>query len=191
MKDYSRKKNSLLIKLKKYTTSEGIINLVILLLIYWYLLSFFNITLLLSTTTTTGGDMSSHYYTAQYLHDYLLPHGKIIGWTPNWYAGFPMQQFYMPLPFILISLLGYLIPLQVSFKLITVAGIFLLPLTTFLSMRLFEFKVPTPIISAAFTLIFLFNESYSMWGGNIPSNLAGEFCFTLGLAIMPLYTGLL
>ena len=64
---------------------------------------------LLTDTYTAGGDTGSHYYTLKYLSDYLIPNGKIGGWTPGNYAGFPILQFYFPLPFLIMYALGMLI----------------------------------------------------------------------------------
>ena len=41
-----------------------------------------------------------------YLRDHLLPHGRLIGWTPDWYAGFPAFQYYMILPSLAVVLLN-------------------------------------------------------------------------------------
>src|SRR5439155_314543 len=48
-----------------------------------------------------------------------------------------------------------------------------------------------PALAALATLPFLFMEAHSMWGGNIPSTLAGEFAFSLGLALAVLFIGAL
>jgi hypothetical protein len=45
--------------------------------------------------------------------------------------------------------------------------------------------------AALATLPFLFMEANSMWGGNIPSTLAGEFAFSLGFALAVLFMGVL
>lgn len=168
---------------------EEIINGVVLLSIFWFLLTFFTPDLMLSKTITTGGDTASHYYTAEYMKDYLLPNGKLFGWTPGNYAGFPILQFYFPPPFLFMVLLSYSMPLEVSFKIISVLGTFLLPLFAFFSMRFLNFKFPMPVISAIFTLSFLFMEANSMWGGNIPSTLAGEFSYSLSLSLTVLFFG--
>src|SRR4051794_34596178 len=44
---------------------------------------------LFSDTTPTGGDMSAHVWGAAFLRDHLLPKGRLSGWSPDWYAGFP------------------------------------------------------------------------------------------------------
>ena len=132
--------------------------------------------------------MASHYYTAYYMKYYLLPHGKISGWTPGNYAGFPILNFYFEFPFALMALLSYIIPLEVSFKLATILGIILLPIMSFIFFKLMNFKFPIPIIAAISSLAFLFIESHSMWGGNIPSTLAGEFTYSIGLSLSVLFS---
>lgn len=158
--------------------------------IYGFLLSYFKPSFLLSVTVTTGGDTSSHYLTADYLVNELLPQGRIIGWMPGNYAGFPLFQFYFPFPFLIMALLNLFIPLQVAFKLVTVLGVFLLPACAALCLRFLGFRFPVPILGAIFSLPFLFMESNSMWGGNIPSTLAGEFAYSIGLALFFVYAGL-
>jgi hypothetical protein len=54
--------------------------------------------LLLTDTTPAGGDMGAHVWGPAYLRDYLLPQGRLTGWTPDWYAGFPAFHFYMVVP---------------------------------------------------------------------------------------------
>ncbi|MSO85973.1 MAG: hypothetical protein EXQ71_00455 [Acidimicrobiia bacterium] len=58
--------------------------------------------LVLSSAVPTGGDMGAHVWGPAFLRDYLLPAGRISGWTPDWYAGFPAYQFYMVVPSLLI-----------------------------------------------------------------------------------------
>src|SRR5437867_8554415 len=62
---------------------------------------------------SNGGDMASHVYAAAYMRDVLLPHGRVTGWCPGNYCGFPLFQFYFPLPFIVIALASYVIPLNI------------------------------------------------------------------------------
>lgn len=175
----------------QFGIKERIIDLSVLVVITAFILSYFEPRFLLLKTTATGGDTGSHFYTAQYLRDYLIPQGRITGWTQGNYAGFPMLQFYFPLPFLLMVGLSVFMPLQISFKLITVLGTFLLPICAYFSFRLMGFLFPVPIIAALFTLPFLFMEANSMWGGNILSTMAGEFSFSLGLSLAVLFLGCL
>lgn len=62
--------------------------------------------LILRDTTPTGGDMGAHVWGPAYLRDYLLTKGRLSGWAPDWYNGFPAFQFYMVLPSLLIVVLN-------------------------------------------------------------------------------------
>ncbi|MBF0476531.1 MAG: tetratricopeptide repeat protein [Deltaproteobacteria bacterium] len=170
---------------------EVLIDALILVLIWVFLLSFFEPHYLFSQTITTGGDTGSHFYTAKFLKDNLLPLGRITGWCPGNYAGYPVFQFYFPLPFVLMAFLAYLIPLTISFKLISIAGVMSLPLCAYAGLRKMGAPFPGPIFAAILTLPFLFMQENSMWGGNIPSTLAGEFAYGIGLSLMILYFGYL
>lgn len=168
---------------------NDLIDIIVLGSIIIFLLSFFKPALLFSLTTTTGGDTGSHYPTAVYLKEVLMPAGKIMGWDQGNYAGFPIFYHYFPLTFIVTVLLSYIIPMQIAFKLATVLGIFLLPVCAYFAFRFLRFSFPIPITAAVFTLPFLFMEANSMWGGNIPSTLAGEYSYALSLALSLLFFG--
>lgn len=167
------------------------VDALLMLLILGFILCFFDLHHLFSKTITAGGDTASHYYTAQYLRDYLLPQFKISGWCPGNLAGFPMLQNYFPLPFVLMVLGSWITSLQVSFKIISVLGIFLLPICTYGMFRYMRQPFPIPIVGAGLSLVFLFNQGNSMWGGNIASTLAGEFCYSIGFSLTVLWLGLL
>lgn len=166
-----------------------IFNAIILVSIFLFMMSYFRPDLIFLDTTTAGGDTGSHNYSLWYLKSYLLPEGKLTGWSMGWYGGFPIFQFYFVLPFLLMTAISYILPLWVSFKIVTVLGAFLLPVAAYFSMKMMNFKFPAPILAAVFTLPFLFMEANSMWGGNIPSTLAGEFSYSLSLAFTVLFIG--
>jgi hypothetical protein len=165
-------------------------DLVIIAAIVVFLLCYFEPCLLFSKTITTGGDTGSHYFTAEYLRNYLLPRGKISGWCQGNLGGFPVLQNYFPLPFLLMAFLSWVIPLEIAFKIVTVLGTFLLPVCAYAFFRLLRHPFPVPAMGAVFTLPFLFMEGNSMWGGNIPSTLAGTFCYSLGFSLTILWLGL-
>ncbi|MAG50785.1 hypothetical protein CL621_04075 [archaeon] len=168
-----------------------VIDILILLAILIFLLFYFKPSLIFLNTITAGGDTASHYYPADYLKNYLIPNGKISGWSQGWYAGFPLFQFYFPLSFLIMAFLSNFIGLQVAFKLVTILGIFTLPIFIYFSLKLMKFKFPIPVISSCFSLAFLFMEANSMWGGNIPSTLAGEFSYSISLSFSILFFGFL
>jgi hypothetical protein len=57
--------------------------------------------------------------------------------------------------------------------------------------RLADMPFPGPPLLAVATLPFLFDTSFTIYGGNIPSTLAGEYSFSISLALTLLYFGLL
>ncbi|MDD5722285.1 MAG: 6-pyruvoyl-tetrahydropterin synthase-related protein [Syntrophales bacterium] len=170
---------------------ESLTDITVLCLIVFFLFSYFRPEYLFSPTTTTGGDTGSHYATAQYMRNVLLPQGRITGWMMGNYAGFPLFQFYFPLPFIVMALLSHAIPLQIAFKLITILGVVTLPLCCYAALRLMDQRFPVPASGAIFSLLFLFMEANSMWGGNILSTLAGEFAYGIGMSLAVLFAGTL
>ena len=147
--------------------------------------------LIFLNTTPSGGDTGAHVWAPAYLRDHLLPHWRVTGWTPDWYAGFPAYWFYFPLPSLLIVGLGGLLPYNVAFKLVTVLGTLALPVSAYALGRLGRVRFPGPALLAVATVPFLFDRYFTIWGGNVPSTLAGEFSFSLGLAIGLLFLGVL
>jgi hypothetical protein len=197
---------------------------------------------LLADTTPAGGDMGAHVWGPAYLRDNLLSQGRLSGWAPDWYAGFPAYQFYMVVPALLIValdggwegwaalvplaigaglvgvslvhgdrrirraafvvgvlvlLFGVGMPYGVAFKLVTVSGVLALPLCCYVTGRLADLPFPGPSMLAVGSLVFLFNRqpvensTGNIIGGNIPSTLAGEFSFSISLALLVLYLGFL
>ncbi len=163
----------------------------VLALIYALLFWEFPPSLLFLPTITAGGDTLSHYAAARYLRDHLLPHGRLVGWMPGNFAGFPIFVFYFPLTFLVIAASSWVIPFPVAFKLGTVAGTFGLSLAALVALRWIGCPFPAPALGALFTLCFLFIESNSMWGGNIPSTLSGEFAYSFSLPLLVLFLGAL
>ncbi|MBU1273958.1 MAG: tetratricopeptide repeat protein [Proteobacteria bacterium] len=156
-----------------------------------YTLSYLAPGLLIKEGITTGGDTASHYYSAWYLKHVLLPSGRIAGWCPGNLAGYPMFQFYFPLPFLVMVLLSAAVPLGVAFKLVTAGGAVVLPLAVWLGLRLARAPFPAPSLGAVLSLLFLFNQTNSTFGGNLPSLLAGEFTYSYSLALMVVFFGAL
>ena len=53
-------------------------------------LAILNPFLIFSANTPSGGDMAAHVVPPAYLRDVLLPEGRILGWSQDWFAGFPV-----------------------------------------------------------------------------------------------------
>jgi hypothetical protein len=163
---------------------------VVFFAVYAILFILYRPQLLLSQTTTSGGDMGAHHYPAKWMIENIR-HFRLTGWTMQWYAGMPMFTFYLPLPFLLIAVLNFVLPYTVAFKLATVAGVFALPLVAYAYGRLFRLRSPFALLAVVFSLLFLLMESYSIYGGNILSTLAGEFGYSISFALTFLFLGTL
>ncbi|MEA2717995.1 MAG: hypothetical protein QOI99_2312, partial [Actinomycetota bacterium] len=145
--------------------------------------------LLFANTTPAGGDMGSHVWGPDFMRHHLLPKLRLTGWAPDWYAGFPAYHFYFPLPALMIALLSFVLPYGIAFKLVTVLGLVTLPLCAYAFGRLAGMRFPGPVMLALATLPFLFDRGFTIYGGNIPSTLAGEFAFSISLSFALLFLG--
>ncbi|MBI2168771.1 MAG: hypothetical protein HYU28_04610 [Actinobacteria bacterium] len=148
---------------------------------------------LLSNTTANGGDTGAHVWWPAFLRDHVFPKLRLSGWAPDWYAGFPVGHYYFPAPPLLVVLLDVVIPYNVAFKLVTALGPLLLPAAAYVFARGLKAPWPAPPLFAAATLPFLFftppegpdglGHNFRIMGGNLPSSLAGEFSFSIALAL--------
>ncbi|MDP8986934.1 MAG: 6-pyruvoyl-tetrahydropterin synthase-related protein, partial [Actinomycetota bacterium] len=110
--------------------------------------------------------------------------------APDWYAGFPAYHFYMVLPSLAIVALDVVLPYNVAFKLVTVSGLLALPVAAWALGRLARLPFPGPALLAVATVPFLFDRSFTIYGGNVASTLAGEFAFSISLALAVVFLGL-
>ncbi|HEY1633724.1 MAG TPA: 6-pyruvoyl-tetrahydropterin synthase-related protein [Acidimicrobiales bacterium] len=145
--------------------------------------------LLLLNTTTSGGDTGSHVAVPAFLRDHLLPHGRLTGWSPDWYGGYPALTFYFPLPSIIVLAFNLVLPYNIAFKLVTVLGLLTLPVAAWAFGRLSGMARPGPALLGVATLPFLFDRSFTIYGGNIASTLAGEFAFSISLSLGLVFLG--
>ncbi len=147
--------------------------------------------LLVTRTTPAGGDMGAHVWGPDYLRRGLLPHLRLTGWSPDWYAGFPAFQFYMLPPALLIVLLDVVLPYGTAFKLVTVLGVVAMPICAYVMGRLFRLAQPGPTMLAVAIVPFLFDRTWTIYGGNVASTLAGEYSFSISLSLALLFFGVL
>src|SRR3954451_17601645 len=145
--------------------------------------------LILKNTTPAGGDMGAHVWGPAYLRDHILPHFWLSGWSPDWYAGFPMYLFYMVPPALVVVLLDVVLPYGVALKLVSVLGILSLPVCAWAFGKLSGLKFPAPPMLAIASVFFLFDETFQIYGGNIASTMAGEFSFSIALSLALLFLG--
>ena len=152
--------------------------------------------LVFNGTTTNGGDMGAHVYWPWFLAKEWFPNFRVQGWSPHWYSGFPIGQFYFPLPAVAIALLD-LIPFvsyNVAFKLVVVSGPIALPAAAYAFGARLRFPWPASPLFAVVAVRYLFEvrnglnnapdkTGWTIYGGNLASTMAGEFSFTIALAL--------
>ncbi len=130
--------------------------------------------LILQNTTPTGGDMGAHVYGPKYLMDHLIPSGRLTGWTPAWFDGFPLYQFYMVLPALGVvvlatgfhSLVGGLLAALVGFG-VMASGL--------LRPRLFPYRWWLASIGAAVVVLSV----------PVPYNISFKMITVVGLIFFP------
>lgn len=147
--------------------------------------------LIFDNNTPTGGDFGAHVWGPAYLRDHLLPSFRLNGWTMDWYGGMPAYRFYMVLPALAVVLVDVLLPYGVALKLVGVLGLLTLPAACWGFGRLAKFAFPIPELFAFAGLAFLLDESFTIYGGNLKSTMAGEFSFSIALTLAMLALGAL
>ncbi len=168
---------------------ELIITIVSFIILYLIFFSKFNISLLFQDTVLTGGDCASWFQTLKNLKENLLPNFRLFGWNQANFFGFNELQYYFPLPFLFAAILGFFMPLTVALKLTTFAGLVTLPVAFFYSTNKITKNLWTSLSASFLSLIFIFNEFYTMFGGNFLSTFAGEFCYSFSLTIAVFFIG--
>ena len=138
-------------------------------------------------TLATGGDIPAHSYMASQLKDSLFSSGRIVAWSHGWWAGFPMFQYYFPLPYLAVVALDLILPFNIAFKLVSVCGLLSLPVCAFVFARATRLPRPIPVLMAVAMIPFLFTRAHVMWGVNAYSTLAGMIANSLGFSIMLLF----
>jgi MFS family permease len=142
-----------------------------------------------SSSLLTGGDTGSHLA----LPAYLRSQGDIFHltpWYPGWFAGMPAYTYYFVLPDYMAVLTSYVIGFAVAFKFATIFGSLLMPVGAYVMARLFRAPRPVPAALALATLPFLFDASFTIDGGNLFSTMAGEYAFSLSMALSLFTIGL-
>ena len=84
------------------------------------LLVFLRIDLSFLNTLPTGGDMGAHIVPTKYFAENFFTNFQLRGWSNDWFAGYPLYYFYFPLPPLITSILNFVLPFSISFKLLTV-----------------------------------------------------------------------
>lgn len=163
--------------------------LITFLTIYGMLFYAFTPDIIFKDTTTAGGDTGAHNYLAKFFIDELLPNFRMTGWDMGWFAGTPMFTFYFPLPFFLIALLSKIFVYNISFKLVTILGSFILPAAVYYFGKSFRFKYPYPELASIGAIAFLYMKSFQIYGANFLGTLAGEFSYSISFGLVFIFLG--
>ena len=89
-----------------------------------------------------------------------------------------------------LALLAVPMPYGVSLKLVAIAGVVALPVAVWAMARSAGTGIEGQALIAAAALLFVFDRSFNIYGGNLMSTMAGEFAYSLGLAAAVLYIGI-
>ena len=170
------------------TERDELLGVVALGLLTAWLISHAAPALWLTNTWATGGDIASQVFYAKLFMEWL-PSGKISGWVPESFAGFPAFTFYFPWPFTLAYFGSLGFGPQVGFKLANMAPAFLLPAAAYVFGWCLRWSVAQRLLLAAASAGFIVSEATSIWGGNILAQLAGEFAYNWGMVHALLFWG--
>ncbi len=173
--------------LRKKLTYSIAFTFLAIFLVYFFLFSHIPWNLITLDTAIAGGDTGSHNYI---LYNLKQNFPTIKTWSHDWYGGFPFLYFYPPLLFVFSVVLSFFIKLNVAFKITTLLGTFILPLCAFLCLKFLKFKKPIPEIGLLAGLAYVFCEAFSIYGGNLPSTMAGEFSYSFSFSLFFLFIGL-
>ena len=144
------------------------------------LILFLRIDLVFLNNTPTGGDMGAHIVAIDTFIKDFMPNFQISGWSNDWFAGYPLYYFYFPLPAIITFFLDVIFPFGVAFKLMVVISTILVVYSLEKLFRKDSNKLSS--IGATAGLFYVFTESFTIYGGNLASTLAGQFSFAYSLA---------
>ena len=144
------------------------------------LLIFLRVELVFSDLLPTGGDMGAHIVPTKFFVSELFNNFKLSGWSQDWFAGYPLYYFYFPLPPIIVSLLNFVFPFSISFKTMVLLSQVLLVLSIEMLMR--KNTKQFSFYGYGVGMIYLLTESFTIFGGNLASSLAGQYSFTYSIA---------
>lgn len=144
------------------------------------LIIFLRVELVFSDLLPTGGDMGAHIVPTKLFVNELFNNFKLSGWSQDWFAGYPLYYFYFPLPPIITSLLNFVFPFSISFKTMVLLSQVLLVISVEMLMR--KNTKQFSFYGFAVGLIYLLTESFTIFGGNLASSLAGQYSFTYSIA---------
>lgn len=141
-------------------------------------------------TPASGGDTGSHYWPLYVLIKFAIPNFTYPVLNPGNNLGEPQLVHYFPTPFFIMALLvPFVGVIGRAFNVGTILPIIVNPACVYLFFSLSGAPRKIGMVAAAFSLFVIYNESYSMWGGNTLSLLAGQFAHQYALCFFMLAAG--
>ena len=144
------------------------------------LIIFLRVELVFSNLLPTGGDMGAHIVPTKFFVTELFSNFKLSGWSQDWFAGYPVYYFYFPLPPIITGLLNFIFSFSISFKTMVLISQVLLVVSIEMLMR--KNSKEFSFYGFGVGLLYLLTESFTIFGGNLASSLAGQYSFTYSIA---------
>ena len=144
------------------------------------LVLFLRVDLVFQNNTPTGGDMGAHIVAIDTFIKDFMPNFQINGWSNDWFGGYPLYYFYFPLPAIITFIFNIVFPFGIAFKIMVVFSTILVVYSIEKLMR--KTSNQFSIFGASAGLFYVFTESFTIYGGNLASVLAGQFSFTYSIA---------
>ena len=111
------------------------------------------------------------------------------GWAWHLLGARPRWRVPATAAAVLLALLVVPMPYGVSIKLVAIAGVVALPVAVWAMVRTAGVGLEGQALASVATLLFLFDRSFNIYGGNLMSTMAGEFAYSLGLAVAVLFIG--
>ena len=144
------------------------------------LVLFLRIDLIFQDNTPTGGDMGAHIVAIDTFIKDFMPNFQINGWSNDWFGGYPLYYFYFPIPPLITFFLNLAFPFGVAFKIMVAMSTILVVYSFEKLMR--KTSNQFSIYGASAGLFYVFTESFTIYGGNLASTLAGQYSFGYSLA---------
>jgi hypothetical protein len=148
-------------------------------------------TRVLTPAVPTGVDLGGHLYAISYWVEHWLSEGRVLGWSPGWFGGFPLYYFYFPLPAGMVASLSVALPLTVALKVVAVLSAVGFPWAVWFLARSGGLSSLSAAVTTLVGSCVLLMESHWHLGGNLYSTLLGEFSYAWSLLFCVLYIGIL
>jgi hypothetical protein len=129
----------------------------------------------------TGGDTGSHFWPVKVLYDWGLKNATLRPWNAGNLGGEGLLVHYFPLPFVLMALMGFVMPIGMAFNIGTLLPVILFPFSVWFCCKKWKLPFPATVLAPLFMLLELYNEGQTMWGGNLLSVLSGQFAHMYAL----------